>query len=84
LAKTRDRLTVVADQYGCPTAAADLATAILAVAERLDRAGWLPEYQGIFHPAGSGHASWTISPSRRSRKPPSAVGLSPIDCGTKA
>ncbi len=58
LGGTRDRLTVVADQYGCPTAAADLATAILALADRLDRTGWLPEYQGIVHAAGSGHTSW--------------------------
>jgi dTDP-4-dehydrorhamnose reductase len=58
LGKTRDCLTIVADQYGCPTAAADLATAILALVDRFDRTGWLPEYQGIVHAAGSGHTSW--------------------------
>ena len=31
LGKTRDRLTVVGDQHGCPTTAADLADAILAI-----------------------------------------------------
>ena len=41
------------------------------LAGELDRTGWLPEYQGIFHAAGNGQTSWsdgTISPSQRSRK----------------
>ena len=38
--KTRARLTVVADQHGCPTAAADLADAILAIIARIDATGW--------------------------------------------
>ena len=43
LGKTRDRLTVVADQKGCPTTAADLAAAILAIAARIaERAGRTP------------------------------------------
>ena len=55
--KTRDRLTVVADQRGCPTSAADLADAILAVAARmLD--GWQAEYAGMFHAAGTGDTTW--------------------------
>ena len=37
LGRTRDRLTVVADQKGCPTTAADLAAAILAMAARIAR-----------------------------------------------
>jgi dTDP-4-dehydrorhamnose reductase len=56
--KTRDRLTVVADQIGCPTTAADLAAAILAIADRLDASGWESAYQGVFHAAGSGETSW--------------------------
>jgi len=56
--KTRDRLTVVADQHGCPTTAADLADAILAIADRLNRGGWQAGYQGIFHAAGSGATTW--------------------------
>ncbi len=56
--QTRDRLTVVADQHGCPTTAADLADAILAIADRLDRAGWRPDYQGVFHAAGAGATTW--------------------------
>lgn len=55
--QTRDRLTVVADQRGCPTAAADLADAILSVAARL-RDGWRPDYAGVFHAAGTGDTTW--------------------------
>ena len=55
--KTRDRLTVVADQRGCPTAASDLADAILSVAGRM-RDGWQAEYAGVFHAAGGGDTTW--------------------------
>lgn len=57
-AKTRDRLTVVADQHGCPTAASDLADAIRAIIARLDQTGWRAEYEGVFHVAGSGDTTW--------------------------
>jgi dTDP-4-dehydrorhamnose reductase len=56
-ARRTDRLRVVADQIGCPTATADLAAAILAIADRLAD-GWRPEYGGVFHAAGSGWTSW--------------------------
>jgi dTDP-4-dehydrorhamnose reductase len=56
--KTRDRLTVVADQHGCPTTAVDLADAILAIIARLDQIGWDPNYHGIFHAAGAGATTW--------------------------
>jgi dTDP-4-dehydrorhamnose reductase len=56
--KTRDRLTVVADQQGSPTAAVDLGDAILAIIGRLDDTGWQLDYQGIFHAAGGGATSW--------------------------
>jgi dTDP-4-dehydrorhamnose reductase len=56
--KSRPRLTVVADQHGCPTTAADLADAILAIIVRLDAMGWQAGYRGIFHAAGSGATTW--------------------------
>jgi dTDP-4-dehydrorhamnose reductase len=56
--KSRDRLTVVGDQHGCPTAAEDLAGAILAIIGRLDRTGWDPSYNAIFHAAGNGATTW--------------------------
>src|SRR5271168_3204981 len=52
----RDRLRVVADQRGCPTTAADLADAILAIAARL-RGGWQDSYAGVFHAAGTGETT---------------------------
>lgn len=51
------RLRVVCDQRGTPTAAPDLARAILDIAARL-QAGWRAEYGGIFHAASAGETSW--------------------------
>ena len=56
--RTRDRLTVVSDQFGCPTTAGDLARAILGVAEAIAVNGWREEYSGVFHAAGTGATSW--------------------------
>jgi len=56
--RTRDRLTVVADQKGCPTAAADLAAAILAMAQRIAASGWDDAYAGVFHAAGTAWTTW--------------------------
>src|SRR6185369_172766 len=49
LAATRPHLRVVADQRGCPTAAQDLAAAILCIADRLATTGWQDRYRGIYH-----------------------------------
>ena len=57
IGRTRDRLTVVADQKGCPTSADDLAAAILAIAARLSD-GWEDRFGGIYHAAGSGWTTW--------------------------
>ena len=57
IGKTRDRLTVVADQRGCPTSAADLADAVLTVADRM-LTGWHESYAGVFHAAGTGDTTW--------------------------
>ena len=57
-ARKTDHLRVVADQIGCPTATADLAAAILAIADRLATEGWRPEFAGVFHAAGTGATSW--------------------------
>jgi dTDP-4-dehydrorhamnose reductase len=57
LAGSRDELNIVADQYGNPTSALDIADAVFTVADNLlsSRDGRL---RGIFHMAGSGEASW--------------------------
>ena len=58
LARTRDSVAVVADQHGCPTSAADLASVILAIATRLERDGWSDDFAGVFHAAGTGETTW--------------------------
>ncbi len=57
LAETRDRIPVVADQFGNPTSALDIADALLGVAENL-LASSAPALRGLFHMTGSGEASW--------------------------
>jgi dTDP-4-dehydrorhamnose reductase len=57
LAAERDRLTVVADQRGCPTAARDIAKACRDVALRCASAPGQAPY-GVYHFAGAGEASW--------------------------
>jgi dTDP-4-dehydrorhamnose reductase len=46
----RDALTVVADQYGNPTLASDLATAVVSITERAP--------YGTYHAVNAGVASW--------------------------
>jgi dTDP-4-dehydrorhamnose reductase len=55
LAGERAVLRVVADQRGCPTAAADIAAALIAIAEYIERGGarW-----GTYHFAGDAAVSW--------------------------
>ena len=54
LAEKQDVLRIVGDQYGSPTAAGDLAEAILTVAKRLDEG---PKC-GTYHYAGAGRTNW--------------------------
>lgn len=56
LGKDRDRLRVVDDQFGCPTAASDIAGAILTLTRRIHAGGEIP--WGIYHYCGSGITSW--------------------------
>ncbi|MDE8347874.1 MAG: dTDP-4-dehydrorhamnose reductase [Acidocella sp.] len=51
-------LRVVADQRGTPTAAPDLAAAILHIVSIVQTSGWQPAYRGIYHATGSGETSW--------------------------
>ncbi len=55
-ARRRDRLTVVADQRGCPTNADDLALAVLRIADLMQRPG--AQYGGTYHACGSGETTW--------------------------
>jgi dTDP-4-dehydrorhamnose reductase len=57
LAAECDRLTIVADQRGCPTAARDFAGACLDIAVRCVRDPKRAPY-GLYHLAGTGDTSW--------------------------
>lgn len=88
LARERPELRVVADQRGSPTAAADLAAAIVAVAPRL-LASDAP--YGLYHLAGTGEATWHAfaerivarQSSRTGRKPP-VIAIATADYPTPA
>jgi dTDP-4-dehydrorhamnose reductase len=55
LGRERDRLRIVADQIGGPTAAADIADVLHKMADRLCQG---PRLGGIFHFAGAPDVSW--------------------------
>ena len=57
LAESRDTLRVVADQYGSPTSALDIADAVIRIAERL-KADADPKLRGIFHFSAGGVTNW--------------------------
>ncbi len=57
LARERDSVRVVADQWGNPTAAADIADGILRVAAAI-LSDERPDHFGVFHLAGGGSTSW--------------------------
>lgn len=56
LAEGRDEVSVVADQFGNPTSALDIADGVLAVAARL--VAGEPGGAGVFHMAGAGETHW--------------------------
>jgi dTDP-4-dehydrorhamnose reductase len=58
LAKTRDSLGVVADQFGGPTYAGDIAQALVSIAEAIIAKGEKFNDYGIYHFSGLPHVSW--------------------------
>jgi dTDP-4-dehydrorhamnose reductase len=56
LAGEREELKVVADQYGCPTYAADLAAAVLEIAKQIN-SGRSVQW-GVYHYCGHGVTTW--------------------------
>lgn len=85
------RLRVVADQIGSPTAAEDLAAAILDIITLIDRDGWKPAYGGLFHATGAGETSWhglacaTFAEARRYDGPsPEVEAITTADWPTPA
>lgn len=57
LSESRDEINVVADQFGCPTSANDIAAGIVSIARKLatDPA---PHLRGVFHMTGTGVTNW--------------------------
>lgn len=58
LAESRDEISVVADQYGCPSYAPDIANVVLGICQRLQREPDTAALRGIFNVAGTGETSW--------------------------
>lgn len=57
LVRTRPELRVVADQYGCPTAAGDIADAIWTIVARIQTMGAAFPW-GTYHYCGAGQTTW--------------------------
>ncbi|MCP2136101.1 dTDP-4-dehydrorhamnose reductase [Rhizobium sp. SLBN-94] len=57
LGESRDEINVVADQFGCPTSANDIASAIVEIARQLS-ADSSPRLRGVFHLSGTGETNW--------------------------
>lgn len=55
LAQSRDELGVVADQFGGPTYAGDIANSLIEIAKALNEGN---TYYGIYHFSGLPHVSW--------------------------
>jgi dTDP-4-dehydrorhamnose reductase len=88
LAGERDRLTIVADQRGCPTAAKDVANVCLSLALRCAASPESSPY-GLYHFAGGGEASWhefakTIVELARLPRPIDVAPISTQDYPTPA
>ena len=58
LGEQRPELRVVADQWGSPTAAPDLADAIAAILAQIRTQGWRDECADVFHATGGGFTTW--------------------------
>ena len=58
LGESRDEVSVVCDQIGCPSSALDIADAVLSVARNLVGAPAEPALRGVFHMAAQGEADW--------------------------
>jgi dTDP-4-dehydrorhamnose reductase len=89
LGEERDALSVVADQHGSPTAAADLARAVQAVTLRLLEDAATPS--GTWHAANAGFATWHelaahvfTEAERRGRKAPRLTAIGTSDYPTPA
>jgi hypothetical protein len=70
LAGDRDRISVVADQFGCPTSARDIAQALATITLRMIADTGAPT--GVYHFVNAGDTSWSGSGAGdlRAKRPP--------------
>ena len=90
LAETQDHVRVVDDQWGSPTAASDLANAILDILGQRVGEGF-GSRAGLYHLAGQGEATWHVVASaifagwaRRGRRVPKLVAIKSAQYSTPA
>jgi dTDP-4-dehydrorhamnose reductase len=90
LSETQPMVRVVDDQRGRPTSAADLAEAVLVIAERLQSANGR-DNAGTYHLAGEGETSWHgfaaaifASLARRGRRVPGLQAITTAEYPTPA
>jgi dTDP-4-dehydrorhamnose reductase len=90
LSEAQPTVRVVDDQLGMPTSAADLASAIMAIVERL-RSGNGRDDAGIYHLAGEGKTSWHgfaaaifASLAHRGRRVPALQAITTVEYPTPA
>jgi dTDP-4-dehydrorhamnose reductase len=58
LARQRDEIRVVSDQFGAPTSALDIADGIFSIISNLQATPAAPELRGVFHMTGGGATNW--------------------------
>lgn len=90
LAESRDALGVVADQWGNPTSAHDIAAGILQIARHLEANPGF-DFWGVYHLAGTGDTNWSgfashiLATSRRHGGPYAEINdITTADYPTKA
>lgn len=74
LAEERSELRIVNDQHGCPTSTADIAEAIISVAEKLLMH---PDVAGTYHFAGIGRTNWCEFATEIVKRQSAFTGRSP-------
>jgi len=77
------QLRVVGDQRGTPTAAPDLAAAILAIADKIRATGWEQQYRGVFHATWHGFATAIFAEAaKHGYKAPDVQAIATADWST--